>query len=90
MTAPARVSFYRAQMRAGNVQLLCRDCNAIKGGIAKSVWLLALQMQRAAAAALPPLVYPARGPAWTPEMIRNWLRRWLSNNVWWRNEYSNT
>jgi hypothetical protein len=87
MTAPARVSFYRAQMRAANVQLLCKDCNSLKGNIAYSVWFTGLQMQRAAAAALPPPQYPARGPAWSPEMIRNWLRRWLSTNVWNRSDY---
>lgn len=30
MDTSARMSFYRAQFKAGNLQLLCEDCHAIK------------------------------------------------------------
>jgi hypothetical protein len=35
-----RMSFYRNQARKGNLQILCADCNAIKGDCSRDEWLL--------------------------------------------------
>ena len=35
----ARVSFYRREMRAGNLQILCEDCNSMKGNMHPDQWL---------------------------------------------------
>jgi len=82
MTAPARVSFYRAQMRAGNVQLLCNECNSLKGDLVLSDWRDALSSMRASELSMSPAQYPARGTGWTPEQKQNWLRSYLSTNCW--------
>lgn len=34
----SRVSFYLAEHRRGNLQLLCKDCNAIKGAMSAQDW----------------------------------------------------
>ena len=35
----SRMSFYRAQMRAGNLQVLCSRCNSIKGAAEEQRYL---------------------------------------------------
>jgi hypothetical protein len=82
MTAPARMSFYRAQMRAGNVQLLCKVCNALKGDLLPDVWTDALSNMKSSALELRPSLAPGGGTPWTPEQQQEWLRRWLATHVW--------
>lgn len=38
MSSDQRISFYRAEMRKGNIQLLCRVCNAKKGDMTDREW----------------------------------------------------
>ena len=45
-SAPQRISFYRAQMRCGNVQLLCARCNSLKSDLPADIWFHALQTVR--------------------------------------------
>lgn len=73
MTAPARVSFYRAQMRAGNVQLLCSECNSMKGGMTRFDWETAVRIMFADHARRSPPVDPARGPAFFARQRRDTL-----------------
>lgn len=35
-----RTSFYRKQMRNGNIQILCAECNALKSHKSQTAWLL--------------------------------------------------
>jgi 5-methylcytosine-specific restriction endonuclease McrA len=82
MTAPARVSFYRAQMRAGNVQLLCKVCNSLKGDLLPDVWLDAICNMKASEMELNPTGTHPWGKPWSPEQTQEWLRRWLATHVW--------
>ena len=45
-SAPQRISFYRSQLRAGNVQLLCARCNSLKADLPPDIWFHALQTVR--------------------------------------------
>ena len=74
MTAPARISFYRAQMRKGNLQLLCSECNSLKGDMTAAEWhevmLYATErtIQRNGACS------PGKGPDTSPEHWREIIR----------------
>ena len=46
MDTSQRISFYRAQMRMGNIQLLCTRCNALKGDLSQADWLALLTTVR--------------------------------------------
>ena len=76
-SAPDRIVFYRRQMQAGNVQLLCTHCNALKSDIDFDRWITALSMlrQREQEMRLSPI--PGRGTAITPhervELLRDVL-----------------
>ena len=43
-SAPERICFYRKEMRKGNVQLLCAECNSMKGALPMEVWCSAMSM----------------------------------------------
>jgi len=45
-SAPERISFYRNQMRCGNVQLLCVRCNSLKADLPPDVWWQCLKVVR--------------------------------------------
>jgi hypothetical protein len=82
MSAPERITFYRRQMAIGNLQILCRDCNLLKGDLQIDIWRSAVQQMHAAAAPRRLGIPPAGGTLWTPEQKRQWLRRWLSTHIW--------
>jgi hypothetical protein len=42
MDSSARMSFYAAEMRRGNLQILCHTCNSIKANISAEVYRAAL------------------------------------------------
>lgn len=46
MSADGRMTFYRRQARAGNVQLLCHWCNSAKSGANPAQWNAAFQYVR--------------------------------------------
>src|ERR1019366_8594446 len=39
LSSVARVTYYAGQMRNGNLQLLCSDCNSHKGAVARPRYL---------------------------------------------------
>lgn len=77
-SAPDRITFYRRQMLAGNVQLLCSSCNSLKGDLRMWAWLAALGHLHAEEALLSPSAAPGRGPAMTPADRLKFLRNYLA------------
>jgi hypothetical protein len=77
MTAPARISFYRAQMRAGNVQLLCQQCNSLKGDMSATDWWLAMQRASNQLTTQSGVGSPGRGLDVTPDQWRDVVRHYL-------------
>jgi hypothetical protein len=72
--APERVSFYRAQMKKGNVQLLCVECNALKAGMTSYDWETVLCMVASKEALLRHAQYPGRGTGLEPASCREFIR----------------
>lgn len=60
-SAPERICFYRKQMRNGNLQLLCAECNSLKGESNIEVWCSAAAMLLAELTSLRPAGFPGRG-----------------------------
>jgi hypothetical protein len=79
--APERISFYRKQMRAGNVQLLCESCNGLKADLRYGLWLQALCRLRAAEFCLRPAWSPGRGTTVTPGQRVELLRAILAEQT---------
>ena len=76
--APARICFYRRQMQAGNVQVLCEHCNALKNDLDAWTWRSACCKLRAAEAVLRLARSPCRGLAFKPEERIEFIRNCLS------------
>jgi hypothetical protein len=74
LSAPERISFYRKQLRAGNVQLLCASCNSLKGEMTQERWLSAVGKVRSAEAIQRATGSPGKGPAWFPSQRHEMLR----------------
>ena len=77
-SAPQRISFYRKQMRAGNLQLLCSGCNSLKADASATVWLQVVCIAAAEEALQRPSGYPGRGPGLTPAARRDLIRKAIS------------
>jgi hypothetical protein len=77
MTAPARISFYRAQMRMGNVQLLCQQCNSLKGDMNAVDWWLAMQRATNELTTVGGVGSPGRGLDIEPDAWRDIVRKYL-------------
>lgn len=77
-SAPERICFYRRQMSAGNVQLLCASCNAIKGDLRQWQWLEAVSMLHSHELSLRLPETPGRDTTLTAKDRVQWLREWLS------------
>jgi hypothetical protein len=77
-SAPERICYYRRQMLAGNVQLLCGSCNALKSDMPFASWLMVLQQTRQAESELRLSPAPGRGPTITPadriELLRHYVQ----------------
>ena len=76
-SAPERITFYTKQMRAGNVQLLCSRCNAIKADTEFDAWIEALQYLRTEVRLLRPQVYPGQGTGGAADTRQSILRDFL-------------
>lgn len=74
LSAPERITFYRRQMRAGNVQLLCASCNSLKADMPPWKWQAAVCLARAEQNLHRPSQYPAGEPWETPARFRAFLR----------------
>jgi hypothetical protein len=74
MTAPHRISFYRQQMRAGNVQLLCSTCNALKGDMSPDRWWAIVKFATYHALLHEKAGSPGGGPPFTMHQIRERIR----------------
>jgi hypothetical protein len=74
-SAPQRISFYRKQMREGNLQLLCANCNALKADMASEVWRRIVSIVAAEEARLRRTRYPGQGPRWTPSERYDHIQR---------------
>ena len=77
LSAPERITFYRKQMRAGNVQILCQTCNSLKADMPPWEWQAAVCHARAELAIQRPPQYPAGDPWETPARFRGFLRALL-------------
>lgn len=70
-----RMSFYTAQARRGNLQLLCSECNALKGDLSRLLWdamiqtLIDIEARRALSCS------PGEGTRLSPLERREHLRR---------------
>ena len=73
-SAPERICFYRKQMLAGNIQILCSECNALKSDLDMDTWLAMVSRLRQweSSLSLPPA--SGRGPRLTPEERVEYLR----------------
>ena len=60
-SAPERICFYRRQMQAGNIQLLCANCNSLKADLTAADWRSAILQLRLRSGPLRPPQDPARG-----------------------------
>lgn len=74
-----RICFYRVQARLGHVRVLCKACNALKGGVPLEVWRTALGKAHDSATILRGSYTPGQGPTLTPgwyrEVIQAQMRR---------------
>ena len=77
LSSPERITFYRAQMRAGNVQLLCKYCNSLKSDTPMHVWLIAVSLACSELAPLMPRPAPAGDHTGLPPFKRELIRRFL-------------
>ena len=77
--AVERICFYRRQMRAGNVQLLCQACNALKGDTPAATWETAVRMAYHDAAHQPHARPPGGGPSIPPAALHAAIRDRLLN-----------
>jgi 5-methylcytosine-specific restriction endonuclease McrA len=73
-SAPERISFYRKQMLAGNVQILCSHCNGIKSDLSMDTWLAMVSRLRQWEASLRLASSSGRGTRLTPEERVEYLR----------------
>jgi len=73
-SAPERISFYRKQMLAGNVQILCSHCNGIKSDLDMDTWLAMVSRLRQweSSLSLPPA--SGRDTRLTPQERVEYLR----------------
>jgi hypothetical protein len=69
-----RISFYRAQHRVGNLQILCQKCNALKAGFSLAIWETAVMCLAKTEAEQPRCFSGGRGTAFTDEERRSFLR----------------
>jgi hypothetical protein len=69
-----RISFYRAQHRVGNLQILCQKCNALKAGFSLAIWETAVLCLARAEAQQRPGFSGGRGTAFTVEERRQFVR----------------
>lgn len=65
-----RICFYRREMQAGNVQLLCHSCNALKADLSKHMWTAAVQMAWLRARRLIPRHSPGQGAERSGQQFR--------------------
>jgi hypothetical protein len=79
-SAPERITFYRKQMRAGNVQLLCNECNSLKGDIGFKEWLSACAHADSGNMEMRLARYPGRGPERLWADRRQMIRKYLIDN----------
>jgi hypothetical protein len=54
----------------------------MKGDMEAIHWMAALSHMMSSELDLRLCYAPARGTPWTPEQKRQWLRLWLTTNVW--------
>lgn len=74
MDSSRRMSFYRAQARQGNVQLLCQFCNATKSGISGLDYQTAREWVHESAAIQLHSGTPGRGTALSALELRECFR----------------
>jgi hypothetical protein len=78
-SAPQRISFYRGQMRCGNVQLLCARCNSLKADLPADIWFQALRTVRAMwRQSHPELSFRQKSAEWSAE-LRELFRAYLAS-----------
>jgi hypothetical protein len=75
--AVERMTFYRREARAGNIQVLCDKCNALKGDTEPSLWLVALAMSLSDEVHQSATGTPGGGTAWTIARRRESIQRSL-------------
>lgn len=75
MEASTRCSFYSAEMRRGNLQILCAVCNSIKGGISRELYRAALRAMYLSEHGRAGEGTPARGNALTALERQDMFRR---------------
>lgn len=76
-SAPERICFYRRQMRAGNIQLLCGTCNSLKSEMPVALWKAALRDVHARTRSAGGLWTPAQGTKVDPLVAQELFRTWL-------------
>ena len=81
-SSPERCTFYREQMRIGNLQVLCNVCNAIKGATPLHIWLTAIGYMNSREARQRNEGTPGGGTAFSSDEKREAVRSWMSNNIW--------
>lgn len=74
MESSGRMSFYKKQARAGNLALLCAECNSIKSHHAPEVWRSALSFIAESERILRLACSPGRGTTLTPVEKRDCLK----------------
>jgi len=78
-SAPQRISFYRAQMQCGNVQLLCARCNSLKSDLPADIWWHCLEVVRGMwRTAHPGISLQRLPPEWSPQ-LRELFRSYLAS-----------
>ena len=77
-SAPERICYYRKQMRAGNIQCLCRSCNGVKGALSPQAWQQAVSSMINAHLELRLSATPGRDTPSLSAVRAEWLREFCA------------